>query len=463
MSLVPSRTIGLAVGALFVCVGVLVGIGQGEMALRVSGVLVVVVALAMLPAYVEAALIAVFFASPVLGVIEALRPEEINVTFYAVVLLTVAGFMAMLRSKEKRIDPLLVFLVWLMGNAVVATAVVKPEPLYLIVAMPLTALASYLVVTYGAPLSRKAYLVGFLVWAGVESCIAVLQTVFNMPGFLRWGSVEFHASRNYFALVAPGVSPNVRLATGTFTHFNQLAGLLCMAVPIALGLWLRRKSPVRGLYLALVVSGLVCTFSRGGLLGALVGCGIILFVASRGSLGRRLRLWIGILVAGLAVLSVESAIESYVSTTQNLAPRMLTWSLVLGQTLADPVHLISGAGLGYFQLEFLPGLRGVPLGVHSAPIELLVETGVVGLALGTYAVASTCLEGLRRGRWAEVVLSAGIVAFMLHQLIDNALFTMTGGVTMGLLSILMYRLREEHDGPAAAPDDPLRRATDGPP
>jgi hypothetical protein len=65
----------------------------------------------------------------------------------------------------------------------------------------------------------------------------------------------------------------------------------------------------------------------------------------------------------------------------------------------------------------------------------------VGLALGTLALARPSVAALRRGSGFDVALAAGIVGFAVHQVLDSALMTTTGAVMLGLLSVLVFRLR----------------------
>jgi hypothetical protein len=387
----------------------------------------------------------VFFCAPLLNVIEVLNPAENNFFVYTVLPLLGCGVMAAIRA-PRRIDLLGWLLLWLLGSAIYTTLTLRPEPIYGLLGMPLGSLAAYLLVRHGTPAGRRAFMAALLVWAGVEAGIAILQTVFNVPGFARWDAIAFSEPRNYLALIVPGIGSVVRMATGTFTHFNQLSALLALVAPIALWRWLDRRTLARGLYTALVGVGLICTFSRGGLLGALVGVLVLVFWLPQNSALRQVRLWAGVSGVSGAVVALGSAIGQYVTATQSVGSRYSTWIVVLANTIADPVRLMLGAGLGFYASGFLRQQYGTALSVHSTPLQLLAETGLVGFALATVAVFRACLAGVRRGDPFSLALSAAVIAFVLHQTVDNAFLGQLGSAVVGTLALLGVRLADNTDG-----------------
>jgi hypothetical protein len=435
------------VGCASIVVGLLVVLSGADFwPLLLVGSTLVLLALVLDPMHAQTIAIGAFFVAPLLGVVEILRPEDNNFYLYAILMLLSVGFTAAARAMRS-LDLLGLFLIWLLASATYATVLLKPAPFYLLLQMPLGALGLYLVLSYGRQAARRFFLVGLLVWSGIEATIGVLQTAFGLSGFERWGQVAFTESRNYLAYVVPGISPTVRMATGTFTHFNQLAALLCMVVPIALWRWLDRKSLTSAAYLALILSGLLCTFSRGGLLGAVVGCAVVYLALPQDRTLRHVRVWVGVLVVLVTGIALAQVAGEYVAATQNLSPRLVTWSLVLGHAVQDPVRLMFGSGLGYYALGFLPQQSGASFWVHSAPIEVVAETGIIGLVLGTVVVVRACVEGVRSRAPLAVALSGGVAAFVFSQMFDNAFFTMTGAVVVGLLTLLgTYGLRNGPHG-----------------
>jgi hypothetical protein len=102
------------------------------------------------------------------------------------------------------------------------------------------------------------------------------------------------------------------------------------------------------------------------------------------------------------------------STSSN--HRWLWWRRAWGEWEGHPV---AGTGVQtfgltrqLFQRTFVP-YASEP---HSLPLQLLTELGLVGLALGV-AVFGTALRGARRAP-AELALWLGLVAYVLHALID---------------------------------------------
>jgi len=224
------------------------------------------------------------------------------------------------------------------------------------------------------------------------------------------------------------------MATGTFDHFNRLGALLCIAVPLAYARWQDNRSVLTGAYLALVSVGLVCTFSRGALLGAIIGV-VILYVARPTEHTRRTaRTFLLVLAALILGFLVYSQISEYFGATGNLASRTKAWVLALTYYVQDPFRVLFGAGYGFFRHSYLLQQDAIP-SIHSALVQVLTETGLVGFGLLAWAITKTLIRSLGSQRPASSALGPVLLAFLVHQLFDNALFEYQGLLFMGLFAL----------------------------
>lgn len=239
---------------------------------------------------------------------------------------------------------------------------------------------------------------------------------------------------------------------GPFVNRTHFAGLMVVIVPMALALVVARARPARRRrrtrtwgerlrewnsterdatrlipFLVLVIGGAaLVSGSRGGVVALLAA----LLAMIAGSLAHR-RSWSGragrlALVTALIVLAgVWIGGDILYGTVERLAeeferpgesPRVLIWADALGLWRDAPVL---GTGLATFGVAF-PRFRTLAAPVvfthaESDWVQLLTDTGVVGLGLALAAVASLGLALLRRyrqseSRWARALGLAGLVA-----------------------------------------------------
>lgn len=375
--------------------------------------------------------------SQALMVMAWLRPEEFNYYAYAIVAMLLSGMVAGL-SGRMHWDRMWWFIVWLLLSAVYSTIVIGPSPLYVLLLLPLGAAGSFLLLDGKHGSNTVVFLRALLVFAVVESLLGLAQTLFGLEPFTALGGVGYSEPRNYLAVLVPGLSSQVRMATGTFAHFNGLGGLLSLVAPIVFGAWLHERTPRHLFSLLAVSAGLVATFSRGALIGALIGSLLVYWSANRLAATRVIRGAVLTLVGGLGALVLFQGVRDYAAATNNLAPRLEAWSLALQYSVTDPVKLLFGSGFGFFGSGFL-GSAGVATRLHSAPVQLFAELGLVGVTLFSLAVLPRIRHGLRSLDSIQVALAAGAVAFLTHQFFDNGLFGFTGVLFFCVMAILAQR------------------------
>jgi putative inorganic carbon (HCO3(-)) transporter len=195
---------------------------------------------------------------------------------------------------------------------------------------------------------------------------------------------------------------------------NYLAAGIVPAIVLAAGLagGARRFLPRLALLAAagILTVGLASTQSRGGLLAAVVGTVLALIVAKHG------RAWVVALVAlviGVGAVwfaSTPDAWERVTSTADAGNGRGSLWR-VAGRIFSD--HPIVGVGLDNYQrhapeytrgggrLEFVNFIAEKPHVVHNTYLQLLVETGIVGLALFLAILAASLRAAVRAARRFE--------------------------------------------------------------
>ena len=191
---------------------------------------------------------------------------------------------------------------------------------------------------------------------------------------------------------------NVYRVTGLTTDPNHLGIMLCAPLLILLPYYLHNRPQRRGLGLLLlgIFVVQVLTLSRSAALGDFAGL-LVLLPLARSSLPRPrvLALSIGLPVLALAVVYrtshfVHTVISARLSTgSSGVATHLQFYQLV--PPALDP-HPLFGMGFNTFAVfyQFVTGQSNY--GPHSAWVAILVETGIVGLAVYlayfSYLVAS---------------------------------------------------------------------------
>ena len=110
-----------------------------------------------------------------------------------------------------------------------------------------------------------------LFFALIQSLLGISQSFFGFPIFENITSVVYESGRNYLSFIFPSIGSMVRQGTGTYEHFNGLGAYLAIALPIAYGYYKSDKTTLRLVVLGVLFLGLVTTFSRGALIGSIIG------------------------------------------------------------------------------------------------------------------------------------------------------------------------------------------------
>lgn len=216
-------------------------------------------------------------------------------------------------------------------------------------------------------------------------------------------------------------------AHGFFSIYMTLAGVLSLVLLATLPRLLPGAGELRrfGAPWLVMLAGLVATYTRGAWIGFAAG---VLTVAATVRRGRWLLLALLVVLAGSALLAPHELRHRFVSMADpeeaGVRERVYMWRSGLAMWRERPVL---GIGPGGVKREYpayaLPeAVKKRTSHVHSTPLQILVERGVLGLAawLAIWAAfVIRCIALLRRlpseataGRVLVVGSLAAIVAFL---------------------------------------------------
>lgn len=179
--------------------------------------------------------------------------------------------------------------------------------------------------------------------------------------------------------------------TGFVQNSNAFGFLIVVALCLSLGFLNRREKPVNHWFIVALITALFFSGSRGAMLAGL-GAVAILFVVDRERL-RPLKKAIPLSVCAIAVLAGSHFLFAQLSSNHAITIQPDRFDIA-GKTITQRVELgklalqlfaespIFGTGLGVFQREAIAA--GHPVNgstIHSSPLWLLTETGIVGAAV----------------------------------------------------------------------------------
>jgi len=232
-----------------------------------------------------------------------------------------------------------------------------------------------------------------------------------------------------------------------FGNANIFAGYLELGIPIAIALLVTEKDMkwkiTAAAAIVLGILSVLYTFSRGGLLGVFLGCGITLLYIFRS------KVWIPILIGVLAVVLLVMSVDTFERqmtffmdpsahlTQPTILHRYISYRGFINQFTASPV-----TGVGWGAREFYWGRSMIYSfwevrhsvsretirtfgGLNSLFLNHAVKGGIVSLLsviLVFAAIYKAFFRALKRGGGIlAVAMFAGIFSFMIHQIIGNQL------------------------------------------
>lgn len=306
----------------------------------------------------------------------------------------------------------------------------------------LAAFSAYTLVRRAHARERRLFVNLIVILGAVQAALALTQSTAGWPVFSVVMPELAQSERNYFAYLIPALPPLVTQGSGTFYHFNYLGALLAACLPLALGLWLsERRSWWRLALFLLIAAGLIATFSRAGLLGAIAGSLLVMWYGPTRSKRANVTLVVALILLG-SLFSVN-VFTRYYESTEHATIRLQTWRTAVDDALDRPSSLALGYGFGHFQSTVLAaGRAGQAItqqstfmsSLHSSHLQLLLEFGLIGFALCAAWVVTT-LRHLCRATPLMAAAVGGSIGILISQALDNALFSFVGVIFTVLMAV----------------------------
>lgn len=221
-------------------------------------------------------------------------------------------------------------------------------------------------------------------------------------------------------------------ARGPFSIYMTLAGVLTLILLVGLPQLFARgqRTPRRWAWWLVTLAGLGVTYVRGAWVGFVGGLGVVLLTLRRG----RTTMVVGIvLVLSIALLGPErlsSRVRSIVDPSDPTArERLYMWKSGLAMWRERPWLGVGPGGVkrAYAQYALPEAVKKTTSHVHSSPLQILVERGVVGLtawlSIWVAFFVSTCrllrrLDAFERERTIVVGSLAAIAGFLVTGLTE---------------------------------------------
>jgi O-antigen ligase len=219
---------------------------------------------------------------------------------------------------------------------------------------------------------------------------------------------------------------------GPYANHNHYAGLMEMLIPLtAAAAFLQRGSKQVLLLFATAIMALSVALSRsrGGMIALAAELLFVCFVLFRSQRGRRsLLVFLGVcgaIAAFVMLLGSDKILDRFAETqdTYRLKIDRDTFSMALHKP-------ILGYGLGTFS-DVYPAYKSFYTNLfvnhaHNDYLEMLVDTGVVGLALFVWMLVGVFRSGFSKvmdrddeeGRLLTLAALTGIVGILIHSFID---------------------------------------------
>jgi hypothetical protein len=315
----------------------------------------------------------------------------------------------------------------------------------LLLAVHLVIWAAFALVVAGVrmPPHRMAgvFVLGLLVHATVGFAQVIVQ---NHVGLTALGELRIPRD-DPLKYVTAGGSLFLR-AYGLTPHPNVLAGHLAVGLILCWGLAAGRRPVGRALvavtWAALFLS-LLFTFSRSGLLAAVLGTAMAAMWRSRrgtlpsAGLGRRFAVTAAVIIAVFAY-AFGPYLAARIPSMDDLRGSDVRFVLMhrAMQLIAD--HPLAGVGAGNFSVATQAATAGQTPhdAVHNIPLLIGAELGLVGLTVVGVMVAVLVAVGYRRWRVRSTHLWYGLIAGSLLALVtvsqlDHYLWTHPQGGLLG--------------------------------
>jgi hypothetical protein len=297
-------------------------------------------------------------------------------------------------------------------------------------------------------ITRAGVLRVLLLTALGQAALGVFQSVTSI------GS-DFQSSRGYLGYLGIG-SNMVWHGRGTMWHFNTLGNFLATMYALYLPLYIfcfkqKKKALILG---ALLLLGIITTYSRGSLLG--IAAGTIYFLAVSQKDVRRSILFVAIFV-GMVIWPAFSFFgNTPYAETVSYNDRLIIWQVPLAAITLSAKTLWLGSGLNSYAdvaWPFIPSW--VPQDqfrnwfAHNFYLLTVQEMGLIGAGILFSFLAFLCVDGYRKFRNCHgfermfgLSLSTGVVTIFFVSIFDHTFGSPHFKVFIFVLLGLLYAKRD---------------------
>jgi O-antigen ligase len=222
---------------------------------------------------------------------------------------------------------------------------------------------------------------------------------------------------------------NLPRVAGSLEGPNQFAGWLNLLLPVLFARMLVDRNPWLVAAVTLSTVAEVATLSRSGIVAALVGGAIVLYVTRPSRrVGFSFAAGAAIVAAVLVVAGLSMGIEArFFSLAEVPQPDHLGTRSILRQSAIDLWRISPLVGIGAGNFEFDLGMVGHPdvqTHANSLYLQALSETGLAGLAATLFLLWSVIATFARSFSRRPIIIGvfAANVALALHQVFDYLWF-----------------------------------------
>lgn len=224
---------------------------------------------------------------------------------------------------------------------------------------------------------------------------------------------------------------------GMFGNPNDMALHLVTMIPVAVALFFTTRNPLSKLVYAacaaVIVAGIVVSFSRGGFLGLIAACGVLAW-----KLGRRHKLLVGVACVVAAAAFVVLAPGDYgarLSTITSVSADLTGSSsqrqaLLIRSLLVTAKHPLFGVGMGNFHIVSIHELVS-----HNAFTQVSSEMGLAALVIYVWFMVAPLrrlrsieretfdARGSSRFYYLAVGLQAALVGYMVSSFFASVAYS----------------------------------------
>jgi|GEM_PF-1778326 len=284
---------------------------------------------------------------------------------------------------------------------------------------------------------------------------AVSQAAMGIFQSLTGIGSDFQSSRGYLGYLGLG-SNMVWHGRGTTWHFNTLGNYLTTNVAIFLPMyfaWVKQKKKAL-IFAAILIFGIITTYSRGSLLG--LTAAVIFYLAVSQKSVKRSIIFVSAFV-GMVLWPIISFFSNspYVETV-SYNDRLIIWQVPLAAITRTAKSLWLGSGINSYAdvaWPFIPAW--VPLDqyrnwfAHNFYLLTVEEVGIVGAGILFSFLLYLCIDGLRKYKTCHgfekvygLSISAGMVAVFFVSIFDHTFGSPHFKVFIFLLLGLLYVKRD---------------------